>query len=121
MSVYELLTNLHILLALTSMLGFGLRGYVRLIMQQPLAKPLLRIGPHVSDALLLASGVILWVLSGLPLFSWFGAKLLLVAAYVYTGILAFRTIEPQRAVSLYTGALVLFLAVVVVSALKPVL
>lgn len=121
MSIYELLQNLHIFLALLSMLGFALRGYIRLIQQRPLVTPLLRIGPHITDTLLLASGLALWILSGLSLFSWFGAKLLLVAAYVYTGILAFRTVEPQRSVSLYTGALMLFLAVVVVSAFKPVL
>ncbi len=121
MSVYELLKYLHIALALVSLLGFGLRGFVRLVQRRPLAAPLLRIGPHISDTLLLATGVALWLLGGWPLWSWFGAKLVLIAAYVYTGVLAFRTPEPQRAVSLYAGALVLFLAVVVVSVFKPVL
>ena len=121
MSIYELLKNLHIVLALISLLGFGLRGYVRLVQQRPLSAPMLKIGPHVSDTLLLATGVALWLLSGVALWSWLGAKLLLIAAYVYTGVLAFRTVEPQRAVSLYAGGLVLFLAVVVVSVFKPVL
>ncbi|MFW5815455.1 MAG: SirB2 family protein [Wenzhouxiangella sp.] len=121
MSVYELLKYLHIALALISLLGFGLRGFVRLVQRRPLAAPLLRVGPHVSDTLLLATGVALWVLGGWPLWSWLGAKLVLIAAYVYTGVLAFRTPEPQRAVSLYTGGLVLFLAIVVVSVFKPVL
>lgn len=121
MGVYQLLKNLHIVLAMVSLLGFGLRGYVRLIMQRPLVGPLLRIGPHVSDTLLLASGIALWVLSGVSLWSWLGAKLLLIAAYVFVGIRAFRSPQSQQAVSLYAGALVLFVAAVAVSVLKPVL
>ncbi len=121
MSIYELLKILHVVLAMASLLGFGLRGYVRLIMQRSLAAPMLRIGPHISDTLLLATGVALWVTGGAALFSWLGLKLLLIVAYVYCGIVAFRTIEQQRAVSLYAGALVLYLAVVVVSVFKPAL
>jgi len=121
MSIYELLKILHIVLAMASLLGFGLRGYMRLIMQRPLAAPMLRIGPHVSDTLLLATGIALWVTGGVALFSWLGLKLLLIAAYIYCAISAFRTIEQQRAVSLYAGALVLYLAVIVVSVFKPTL
>ncbi|MFP4207033.1 MAG: SirB2 family protein [Wenzhouxiangella sp.] len=121
MSVYELLKNLHIVLALVSLFGFALRGFVRLVQQRQLAAPLLRIGPHVSDTLLLATGLALWLLSGFSLWSWLGAKLVLIAVYIYTGVLAFRAPEQGRAVSLYAGALVLYLAIVVVSVFKPVL
>lgn len=121
MSIYGLLKNLHIVLAFVSLLGFALRGFIRLVQRRELAGPLLRIGPHVSDTLLLASGIALWLLSGVTLWSWLGAKLLLIAASVYAGVAAFRVTDQQRSVSLYAGGLVLFLAIVVVSAFKPVL
>jgi uncharacterized membrane protein SirB2 len=121
MSIYELLKILHIVLALVSVLGFALRGFVRLVQRRDLAAPFLRIGPHVSDTLLLATGVALWLLSGFPLISWLGGKLILIAAYIYIGIAAFKTEDTQRAVALYSGGLVLYLAIVVVSVFKPVL
>lgn len=119
MSVSTLLQNLHILIALASGIGFGLRGYVRLIMNRPLTVPLLRIGPHVADTLLLASGIALWILTGLSLWSWFGFKLLLVAAYIGLGIRAFRTAQAWQAILLYLAALLMFLSAAVASALKP--
>ncbi len=119
MSAYELLTTVHILAALASGIGFGLRGHVRLIMNRPLANPLLRIGPHIADTLLLASGIALWVVTGWSLWSWFGLKLALVAGYLVLGIRALRGRARHRALLMYLAALLLFLAAVVVSAGKP--
>ncbi|TVS12010.1 MAG: hypothetical protein EA419_06335 [Wenzhouxiangella sp.] len=119
MSACELLTKLHILIALASGIGFGLRGHVRLIMDRPLNGPLLRIGPHVADTLLLVSGFALWILSGWSLWSWFGLKLGLVVAYLVLGVRAFRSEARHRAVLMYLAGLLVFLATAVVSAVKP--
>lgn len=119
MSVYVLLKNLHLLIALASGLGFALRGYIRLVRQQPLASPMIRIGPHVIDTLLLVSGIALWVLTGLSLWSWFGLKLLLVVAYIAIGVSAFRASQANSGKALFAVAVLAFIAAAAVSFAKP--
>lgn len=121
MSTYALLKMLHIALALVSGLGFALRGFIRLVLQQPLAHPLVRFGPHIVDTLLLASGVALWLLLGLsPLEAgWFGLKMLLVVVYIAFGITAFRLHHPGIAVLVYLLALGVFLSVAWLALFKP--
>lgn len=117
---YPLIKNIHVLLALTSGLGFALRGFVRLVLQRPLNHPVLRVFPHLIDTLLLASGVALWVMAGWPLFSWLGVKLALVVAYILLGIAAFRSQVPKRSVWLYLLALGVFLMVAYTALYKPI-
>lgn len=121
MSTHELLKMLHIALALISGLGFALRGFIRLILQQPLAHPLVRFGPHLIDTLLLASGIGLWLILGLSPFAagWFGVKLLLVVVYVLVGITAFRMHHQGAAVLVYLAALGIFLSVAWLALFKP--
>jgi len=121
MSTYELLKILHIALALISGLGFALRGFIRLVLQRPLAHPLVRFGPHLVDTLLLASGVMLWLILGFsPLAGgWFGLKLLLVVVYIAVGITAFRIRHPGIAVLAYLAALGVFLSVAWLALFKP--
>lgn len=122
MSIHELLTMLHIGLALISGLGFALRGFIRLVLRKPLAHPLVRFGPHLIDTLLLASGVALWMILGLsPLAAgWFGLKLLLVVIYILLGITAFRIGHQGRAVLTFLGALAVFLAIAWLALFKPI-
>lgn len=122
MSTYELLKMLHIALALISGLGFALRGFIRLVLQQPLAHPLVRFGPHLIDTLLLASGIGLWLILGLsPVAAgWFGIKLLLVVVYVLVGITAFRMHHQGAAVLVYLAALGIFLSVAWLALFKPI-
>lgn len=122
MSTYELLKTLHIALALISGIGFALRGFIRLVLQRPLANPLVRFGPHVIDTLLLASGVGLWLILSLsPLASsWFGLKLLLVVVYILVGISAFRIRNPGPAVLMYLVALGVFISVAWLALFKPI-
>lgn len=121
MSTHELLKMLHIALALISGLGFALRGFIRLVLQQPLAHPLVRFGPHLIDTLLLASGIGLWLILGLSPFAagWFGVKLLLVVVYVLVGITAFRMHHQGAAVLVYLAALGIFLSVAWLALFKP--
>jgi uncharacterized membrane protein SirB2 len=121
MGTYGLLKLLHVGLALASGLGFALRGFIRLVLHRPLAHPLVRIGPHVIDTLLLATGVALWILLGLsPVAAgWFGLKLVLIAAYVVLGVAAFRSESAGRAVLIYLAALAVFLTIASLSLYKP--
>lgn len=121
MSTYELLKILHVALALVSGLGFALRGFIRLVLQRPLANPLVRFGPHVIDTLLLASGVGLWLILGLSPFSvgWFGLKLVLIVVYILLGITAFRTRRQGTAVLVFLAALAAFLSIAWLALFKP--
>lgn len=121
MSIYVLLKNLHIVLALLSGIGFALRGYVRLVLEQPLAHPMVRIGPHVIDTLLLFSGIALWVQMAFSLFSWIGLKLLLIVVYLSLGITAFRMRSRGAAIILYLIALTIFVGVANLAVYKPTL
>jgi uncharacterized membrane protein SirB2 len=89
MDHYIALKHTHTLIAFLSILGFGLKGYVALIMRRPLSNPLLRIAPHINNAILIVLGLYMWHLSQLPLMSWFGVKLLLVVTYFAMDGLAF--------------------------------
>ncbi len=119
MNYYPLLKNIHILLALTSGVGFALRGFIRLVLLRPLDHRVWKIAPHIVDTLLLASGVTVWIIVGWPLMSWLGAKLLLVLVYIVTGVLAFRSRQHTRSVSLYLLALCVFLGIAALAVYKP--
>jgi len=112
-SIYELLKTLHICLALISGLGFALRGFIRLVLNKPLAHPLVRFGPHLVDTLLLATGVALWMILGLSPLSagWFGIKLLMIVVYIGLGIAAFRIRHQGQAVLVFLAALATFLSI----------
>lgn len=119
MSYYPLLKHLHVLLALTSGIGFALRGFIRLVLQRPLGHRFWKIVPHVVDTLLLGSGVTLWVMVGWPLMSWLGVKLLLVLAYILLGMAAFRAERQTRATSFYLLALIVFVTIAALALHKP--
>src|SRR5690625_1731399 len=116
---YYLIKHLHLLFALTSGIGFGLRGFIRLILNRPLRHKVWRIAPHIVDTLLLASGVVLWATAGWPVFSWLGLKLLLVAVYIAVGVLSFRSRQQGAAVLLYMIALIVFVGIAMLAVNKP--
>lgn len=119
MHYYPLLKNIHILLALTSGIGFALRGFVRLVLQRPLGHRIWKVAPHIVDTLLLASGITLWIMIGWPILSWLGVKLLLVLAYILLGMAAFKAGRQDRAVLLYLLALVIFVCIAALALHKP--
>ena len=120
MDDYLLIKHLHVVLALASGLGFALRGFVRLVLARPLPGRAWKVLPHLLDTLLLASGVILWIMVGWPLISWLGVKLVLVLAYILVGMAAFRTAGRSAGVGLYLLALLIFVTIPILAVLKPV-
>jgi len=120
MHYYPLLKNIHTLLALTSVIGFALRGFIRLVLQRPLGNPIWKVAPHIVDTLLLASGITLWIMVGWPILSWLGVKLLLVLAYILLGIAAFRAGQQARATRLYLLALIVFVGIAALALHKPI-
>lgn len=119
MTSYLLIKHAHVALALASGLGFALRGFVRVVLGRPLEHRLWKILPHVLDTLLLASGATLWIFVGWPLVSWLGVKLLLVAAYILLGMVAFRMDRRPAAVGVYMLALGVFLCIPLLALYKP--
>lgn len=119
MHYYPLLKNIHILLALTSGIGFALRGFIRLVLQRPLGHRFWKVAPHIVDTLLLASGITLWIMVGWPILSWLGVKLLLVVTYILLGILAFRAKRQAGATAFYLLALIVFVTIAALALHKP--
>lgn len=117
----EWLEALHVLLAMASGLGFALRGFIRRVLERPLDHPVARIGPHLLDTVLLASGGALWIAYRYdPLTQgWLGLKLLLILIYIGLGFAAFRIEQHDRAVLPYAAALLVFIAIAVTAAMKP--
>ncbi len=124
MDSYIALKHTHTLLAFLSVLGFGLKGHMALVMNRPLTNPLIRIGPHVINVIFIALGLWMWHISKLPLLSWFGLKMVFVLTYFANDGLAFaRAKKGQRAqgVVFYIFGLIAFLVAAWLAVSKPAL
>ncbi len=86
---YMVLKHSHMMFAVLSIILFYTRAFLR-IKQMPLAKnKVLFISSHSVDTLLLASAIYLAVMLGMSPHNqpWLGEKILLVVAYIITGVL----------------------------------
>lgn len=120
MDYYLPLKHAHILIALVSGVGFALRGYLRVVLERELPYPIIRIGTHIVDTLLLISGVALWIMVGWPFFSWLGLKIGLIVAYILVAMLSFRKGHSRTGILLYWLALGIFLCIALIAVYKPV-
>lgn len=124
MDSYIALKHTHTLLALLSVLGFGLKGHIVLVMNKTLINPVLRIGPHVINGLLIVLGLWMWHIAKLPLLGWFGLKMIFVLTYFANDGLAFaRAKRGQRSqgVVFYIFGLLAFLVAAWLAVSKPIL
>lgn len=124
MDSYIALKHTHTLLALLSVLGFGLKGHLALIMRRSSIHPVIRIGPHLINALFIALGLWMWHLSKLPLMSWFGLKLVFVIVYFAADGLAIGRAKQGHygtGVMFYVIGLASFLVAAGLALSKPVL
>lgn len=120
MDLYLLIKNAHIVLALSSGIGFALRGHLRIVLDRPLSSAAMRIAPHVIDTFLLASGITLWVMTGWPFLSWLGLKIGLILVYIVTAGVAMRVGHCGRGVILYLAAMGLFVGIAATALYKPI-
>lgn len=95
------LKHAHMLFAVISVLGFSLRGVLKLFMHRSLDHKLWKILPHVNDTLLLAAAIgLLVVYQWNPLeVPWVLAKILALFAYIGFGMMALKfgkTLVQQR-------------------------
>jgi len=89
-----------------------------------LARPWVRVLPHVVDTVLLASAIALAVISGqYPLTQgWLTAKVLGLLAYIVLGTIALkRGRTPAIRITAFSGALLVFFYIAAVAMTKSVL
>jgi len=121
---YTLLKYLHVSCVVLSGTGFVLRGVWMMQSSPMLARPWVRVLPHVVDTVLLASAIALAVISGqYPLTQgWLTAKVLGLLAYIVLGTIALRRGRtPAIRITAFSGALLVFFYIAAVAMTKSVL
>ena len=106
--MYPIVKQFHVWLVLISITLFQFRYWYFKVRQQSPGR-VLRILPHLTDTLLLTTGVWLaWLLALNPLqVDWLGIKLLALVVYILMGTLAMK----KTATAQWTGYLLATLAV----------
>ncbi len=82
----------HVTSVLLSISGFIFRGILRFSGSDLANRKWLKITPHIIDTVLIVSAIILYLRSGLELFStpWLMAKIIALLLYIALGLIAFR-------------------------------
>lgn len=119
--MYLALKNLHVLCAAISIIGFIIRGALRIAHSSALQKKWLRIAPHIVDTLLLLSafGLTLQIHQYPLTSSWLSAKLIGLFVYIGLGLvtLRFAKTQPVRIVA-YLFAIATFAYIGMVAVAK---
>lgn len=98
MTTYVLFKIIHMSFAMISILGFATRGILKIQGSAVLEKKLVKVLPHVVDTLLLASAIVLVVMSGQYPFAtpWVTAKLLGLIVYIGLGVFVMKKAKTQK-------------------------
>jgi len=122
--MYFALKHLHMLCAAISIVGFIIRGALKLQGSALLQKKWLRIAPHIVDTVLLLSAIGLVVLIHQYPFvqGWLTAKLIGLVVYIGLGLvtLRFAQSQPARAIA-YVSAILTFAYIAAVAVTKSAL
>ena len=105
------LIQVHAAFALTSLLGFMIRGFWMMRSSPQLGRRWVKVTPHMVDTLLLVSGIALVIARRIDPTeqSWLAAKLLALLLYIILGSIALkRGKTPVIRISAFFGALVVF-------------
>ena len=121
MTWYNFIKQLHILFAVTSISGFVVRGVWMLQSSPMLDKSWARITPHINDTLLLVTAILLMLSTGLypgPTM-WINAKLFALIIYIVLGTIALKRGKTRTIrLTAFTGALLVFIYIVLVALTK---
>jgi len=119
--MYLALKNLHVLCAVISIIGFVIRGALRIANSAVLQKKWIRIAPHIVDTLLLLSAIGLTMeIHQYPLTTpWLSAKLIGLLVYIGLGLvtLRFAKTQPVRILA-YVFAIITFAYIGMVAVAK---
>lgn len=107
---YLALKHFHVACVVLSGGGFVLRGLWMMADSPNLARPWVRVAPHIVDTALLASAIALSLLSQqYPLVeAWLTAKVLALFAYIGAGSIALRGRSRRLRVVAWCAALLIF-------------
>lgn len=97
--MYEIAKIIHVGCAALTLVSFSLRGVWMVYWPGMLKRAAVRIVPHVIDAVLLASAIVLMVQTQQypPAQTWLTAKILAVVVYIVLGSVALKR-GPTRAI-----------------------
>jgi uncharacterized membrane protein SirB2 len=95
--MYLALKNLHILCAVISIVGFVIRGALRIANSTVLQKKWIRIAPHIVDTVLLLSAIgLTFNIHQYPITTpWLTAKLIGLFVYIGLGVVTLRVAKTQ--------------------------
>lgn len=116
--MYTFIKIVHMSFAMISILGFLVRGILKINESPIVEKKLVKVLPHVIDTVLLVSAITLVVMSGqYPWVApWVGAKVLGLIVYIGLGVVVMRTAKTRQAriiafvLALVTAAYILMVA-----------
>jgi len=124
MTAYVLFKIIHMSFAMISILGFATRGILKIQGSAVLEKKLVKVLPHVVDTILLASAIVLVVMSGQYPFStpWVTAKLLGLIVYIGLGVFVMKKAKTQKSrIIAFVLALVTVAYILMVASTKQIM
>lgn len=124
MTAYVLFKIIHMSFAMISILGFATRGIMKIQGSAVLEKKLVKVLPHVVDTILLASAIVLVVMSGQYPFStpWVTAKLLGLIVYIGLGVFVMKKAKTQKSrIIAFVLALVTVAYILMVASTKQIM
>jgi uncharacterized membrane protein SirB2 len=119
--MYFALKHLHMLCAVISIIGFIVRGALRLADSPLLQKKFLKIAPHIVDTFLLLSAIGLTIsIQQYPLTTpWLTAKLIGLFVYIGLGLVALRFAKTKITIAIaYLFAIATFAYIAMVAMIK---
>ncbi len=119
--LYGLIKSLHMIMAITTICGFILRGYWMMTESDRLQLKIIRIAPHVIDTIFLLSGIALVFMLHLNAFTqpWLLAKFAGLIVYIVLGTFALKRGATQQIRMLaFVAALAVFAYIVGVAVAK---
>ncbi|AHG63642.1 SirB2 family protein [Advenella mimigardefordensis] len=116
MSGYLMVKHTHMTLAVLSLLFFILRAGWSISGSSLLARPFVRIAPHVIDTLLLACG--LYLLSFIGMQTFIVAKLIGLVLYIVLGTMAIKRARTAGQKAIFATLAVLTFAYIMGAAIR---
>ena len=113
MAIYLLYA--HIISAFSSLALLVIRGVMQLNGQNWRAKKLLKIAPHLTDTLLIASGLAIFFMFNMLLEPWLMSKIALLIAYVFCSAKFFSKKQTQPKAIWFILALLCFSGAILVA------
>lgn len=119
--MYFALKHLHMLCAALSIIGFIVRGGLRLADSKLLQKKFWKIAPHIVDTFLILSAIGLTIsIHQYPLTTpWLSAKLIGLCVYIGLGLVALRFAKTEKMIAItYLLAIATFAYIAMVAMIK---